>query len=239
MFVGFRMKYSEYILIANGEATTVRTIRRRPVSERWANPEEIINVPVCPWDRPEHRQEAGVRPMGARRERNHELDEAPFPKPPAGAGPSERVYLKQSDFDARGLTQGCPGCRAIREGMRAQGHSAVCRARMEELLQATAKGQQRLQEAERRARETAGERASQTNQAPVCRQTSRSREPHQCKSQRRHCRGRCCKCEQLSVQGVSLKMLATRSQVVSLKMQLQTPRCQEGPELYERRNLSL
>ena len=154
------MKYSEYILIANGEATTARTIRRRPVSERWANPEEIINVPVCPWDRPEHRQEAGVRPMGARRERKHELDEAPFPKPPAGAGPSERVYLKQSDFDARGLTKGCTVCRAIREGMRAQGHSAVSRARIEELLQATAKGQQRLQEAERRARDTAGERAA-------------------------------------------------------------------------------
>ena len=29
IFVGFRMKSSEYILIANGEATTARTIRRR------------------------------------------------------------------------------------------------------------------------------------------------------------------------------------------------------------------
>ena len=54
IFVGFRMKSSAYILIANGEATTAPTIRRRPVSERWANPEEIINVPVWPWDRPGH-----------------------------------------------------------------------------------------------------------------------------------------------------------------------------------------
>ena len=132
----------------------------------WTNPEEIVNIPVWPWDLPGHRQAAAVRPMGERRDRNHEPDEALLPKPPAEAGPSKRVYLKQSDFDAHGLTQGCPGCRAMREGIRAQGHSAICRARMEELLRGTAKGQQRLEEAERRTRD--GRRAGrQTNQAPV------------------------------------------------------------------------
>ena len=151
-FVGFWMKSSEYILIANGEATTARTIRRRPVPERWTNPEEIVNIPVWPWDRPGHRQAAAVRPMGERRDRNHEPDEALLPKPPAEAGPSKRVYPKQSDFDAHGLTQRCPRCRAMGEGIRAQGHSAICRARMEELLRETAKGQQRLEEAERRTR---------------------------------------------------------------------------------------
>ena len=119
IFVGFRMMSSEYILFANGEAITARTIRRKLVS-RWANLEEIINVLVWPWDRLGHRQEAAVRPMGGRRERNPELDEAHLPKPPAGAEPSRRVYLKQSDFDAHGLTKGCPGCRAMREGIRAR-----------------------------------------------------------------------------------------------------------------------
>ena len=42
--------------------------------------------------------------------------------------------------------------RRMREGTRAQGHSAVCRERMEELLRRTAKSQQRLDEAERRTR---------------------------------------------------------------------------------------
>ena len=55
------------------------------------------------------RQAAAARPMGERRDRNHEPDEALLPKPPAEAGPSKRVYLKQSDFDAHGLTQGVPG----------------------------------------------------------------------------------------------------------------------------------
>ena len=113
IFVGFRMKSSEYILIANGEATTARTTRRKQVSEKWANPEEIINVPVWPWDRLGHRQAAAVRPVGERRERNTKLDEALLPKPPADTGPSKRVYLKQSDFDAHGMTQGCPGCRTM------------------------------------------------------------------------------------------------------------------------------
>ena len=44
--------------------------------------------------------------MGERRDRNHEPDEALLAKPPAGAGPSKRVNLQQSDFDAHGLTQG-------------------------------------------------------------------------------------------------------------------------------------
>ena len=63
-------------------------------------------------------------------------------------------------LERHGLSQVCPGCRATREGIRAQGHSAICRARMEELLRGTAKGQQRLEEAERRSRDTAGERAA-------------------------------------------------------------------------------
>ena len=110
------------------------------MSERWANPEEIISVLVCPWDRPGHRQEAAVRPVGERRGLSHELDEAPFPKPPAEAGPLKREYLNKSDFDAHGLTHWCPGCRAMREGTRAQGYPAVFCARVEELLQGTAKG---------------------------------------------------------------------------------------------------
>ena len=70
------------------------------------------------------------------------------------------MNLKQSEFDAHGLTQGCPWCRAMREGIRAQGRLVVCRERLEELLQGRAKGRQRLQEAERRTRDTACERTA-------------------------------------------------------------------------------
>ena len=83
--------------------------------------------------------------MGERRDRNPELDEALL-QPPAGAGPSKRVYLKRSDIDAHGLARRHTRARSLR--------------RREELLQGTAKGRQRLQEAERRTRDTAGERAA-------------------------------------------------------------------------------
>ena len=227
IFVGFRMKSSEYILIANGEATTARTIRRSPVPERWTNPEEIVNIPVWPWDRPGHWQAAAVRPMGERRDRNHEPDEALLPKPPAEAGPSKRVYLKQSDFDAHGLTQGCPGCRAMREGIRAQGHSAICRARMEELLRGTAKGQQRLEEAERRTRDTAGERAAKRIKLQFA---NRPADPVSSSSASRSdaTAGSDAASASNVVAGVSLKMLETLSQGVPLQMQLKTPQCREG-----------
>ena len=153
-FVGFRMKSSEYILIANGEATTARTIRRRPVPERWTNPEEIVSTP---WDRLGHRQPAAVRPMGERRDRNHEPDEALLPKPPAEAGPPKRVYLKQSDFDAHGLTQGVKS-NARRHTSTRSLSDMPCKNGTK-LLRGP-KGQQRLEEAERRTRDTAGERAA-------------------------------------------------------------------------------
>ena len=43
----------------------------------------------------------------------------------------------------------------MRDGIRAQGHSEVCRGGMQELLQGSAKGQQRLEQVERRTRDTA------------------------------------------------------------------------------------
>ena len=104
IFVGFQLKFSEYILFASGEAITARTIRRRFVSERSATLRRLSAFQSGPGTDFGHRQEAAVRPTGERRGGlNHELHEALLPKPPAEAGPSKRVYLKQFDFDAHGL----------------------------------------------------------------------------------------------------------------------------------------
>ena len=54
-------------------------------ARKMANYEEIISAPLWPCDRLGHRQEAPVRPMEERLGCNHELDEAPLPKPPAEA----------------------------------------------------------------------------------------------------------------------------------------------------------
>ena len=98
--------------------------------------------------------------MGERRGFNHEHDEALVPKPPPSAGPSKRVYLKQSDFDAHGLTQECPGAEQCEK---AHEHKVTQRYAAQEwknCLTEQAKGQQRLEEADRRTRDTAGERAA-------------------------------------------------------------------------------
>ena len=98
------------------------------------NPGETVNLPVCPWDRPGRRQEA----KGEGTDRDREPTEEILPKPPAGTGHAKEAHLKLSDFDAHGLTEGCPGCRAVRMGIRAQDLPAPCRARREELLQGSA-----------------------------------------------------------------------------------------------------
>ena len=100
----------------------------------------------------------------------------------------------------------------MREGTRAQGHSAICHARMEELPQGTAKGQQRLEEADRRTRNTAGERAAerikfQFVDRPFDPASSSSASPS----------------DAIAGGGVMLQVLAVSLQRVSLNMRLKTP----------------
>ena len=92
---------------------------------------------------------------------------------------------------------------------------------MEELLQGTAKGQQRLQEAERRTRDTAGERAAkriklQFADRPVnpasCSSANPASDAAVHAASERHC------------MGVMLQVLAMSLQGgVSLKIRLKTP----------------
>ena len=114
---------------------------------------------------------------------NHELDEAPLYRPPAEAGPSQRVEVRRTWLDQRG-------------------HSVARSARMEEVLQGTAIGPQRLEEAERRTRDTAGERAAERIKLRVA---DRPVDPA-CSSSAR-----------------ILQVLAMSLQGVSLKMRLKTP----------------
>ena len=159
------------------------------MSEKWADTEEIINVPVWPCDRPGHQQEAAVRPRRARRERNPDLDEAPLTKPPAVAAPSK------SDFEAPGLTPGALGAEQCEKAY--------------ELKVTQRFAAQRLQEAERRTRATAGERAAkriklQFSDRPINPESSnkcKSRELQQCKPQRRHCSGVMLQVLAMSLQG--------------------------------------
>ena len=122
----FRVKCSEYILIANGEAITARTIWRRLVPETLANPCHGTDL-----DTSKKRQ---FDPLESGVDATTNLTKHPFQSRLLKQDRRKSVYLKQCVLDAHGLTQGCPRCGAMREGIRAQGTSLVCRARTEELL---------------------------------------------------------------------------------------------------------
>ena len=110
-----RRQDSEFILVANGDAIPARTIRRRRVSGRC--------VSVWPWNRAGHRQE-GAWDSGVDATPNltkHHFLSRLLQQDRR----RESAHIGQSNFDASGLTQGCSGCRAMREGIRAQGHQAV------------------------------------------------------------------------------------------------------------------
>ena len=159
-FVGFQLKTGQYIVVANGEIVAARTIRRMPAEERWKDPEKVLDVGILPWDQPGRARSECVRPGGSRDQEGPAAASVPPPPPPAGSGHSRRVYLKHSDFLEHGLSESCPGCRAVKLGVRAQGHSAACRARMEDALSRTESGKRRLEIAVDRAREVVSEKAA-------------------------------------------------------------------------------
>ena len=158
-FVGFKLRTGEYVVITDGEAVAARTIKRMPEGDRWSEPEKILDVGVLPWDQPGRPRAEAVRPAGER-DREEKVVESHLPPPPAGTGHARRVYLKHGDFLEHGLSESCPGCRAIKLGIKAQGHSAACRARMEDALSRSESGKRRLDIAVDRTKDVIGEKAA-------------------------------------------------------------------------------
>ena len=74
------------------------------------------------------------------------------PETPAVAKPSlaRRVYIKASDYDDHGLTDGCPRCESIKRygpGRSTRPHSEMCRARIVAELMKTPEGKARIDSA--------------------------------------------------------------------------------------------
>eukprot|EP00971_Amphidinium_carterae_P097492 1929133-Amphidinium_carterae.1 len=70
----------------------------------------------------------------------------------AQSGP-RAVYIRRGkELAKHGLTPGCPGCEAVREGRVAVGHTAGCRKRIEDLMIEDEEGRARLELAVKRAK---------------------------------------------------------------------------------------
>ena len=64
-----------------------------------------------------------------------------------------RLRIRPEDVQDAGYTEGCAGCRAIREGGPSQNHNSRCRARIEAHLSQKSEGRERIRKAEERLNE--------------------------------------------------------------------------------------
>ncbi len=119
------------------------SIHRRPEEERW-NSEEIKECRGMPWDWRPNRQERMPSPMPVSMPEMKEPEVKPSTR---DSGP-RRLYVRKRDIDVSaggiGLTPGCPGCEAYAIDGPARSHSDECRRRVQEALEKTEAGQERV-----------------------------------------------------------------------------------------------
>ena len=73
-----------------------------------------------------------------------QIDPLPPPPAPFEGARVQRERIIKADIEAFGTIAGCPGCNAISSGKRAQAHPDSCRVRIEERLEMTPEGAERL-----------------------------------------------------------------------------------------------
>ena len=67
-----------------------------------------------------------------------------IPSAPSGTKTVYRMRLKKDDFLDNGFTEGCLGCKAILSGTGVRGHTEQCRKRMNDIIQKTSEGKERV-----------------------------------------------------------------------------------------------
>ncbi len=113
-FVGCRGMTGEYTVIGKQGALKSRTVRRRPLEERWSK-EEIENIKYTPWRVKDPAEE--TRTYGQARnpridvrvDRNIEMPELTAEDEERA---SRRVRITRAMLDENGYTDGCPGWTA-------------------------------------------------------------------------------------------------------------------------------
>ena len=119
----------EYIIGDPKGIWKTRTVRRRPDEEKWHR-DNLQLVGGVPWrlsvNDPKVDGEAlkmDVPEAGEMSTKDVEEDSWKLVAP-------RQLYLRKSDFDKHGFSQGCMGCRSLLRGTARQAHSEACRTRM-------------------------------------------------------------------------------------------------------------
>ena len=113
------------------------TLKRRP-REKAFIAEELLEIQITP---------AGMEKramLGASNEDDGEQEVVKLDRTEETLG-FKRLRINKEDFDEIGLTDGCPGCNAIRTDKPSQSHTESCRRRVERHLGESREGRERLE----------------------------------------------------------------------------------------------
>ena len=152
IFVGYSRTSNVYLVINEDGLQESRSIRRRPIDDRW-RPEDVAAIAVTPWSE-RVRVPAEVRLQAPREQSADDQDVAA----PAQV---RALRINQSDLDKFGYTGNCPQCDyIIRYGRARPGgkHSAQCRARIIDAIRGSDAGRERVDEHEARVDRAIAER---------------------------------------------------------------------------------
>ena len=138
-FVGMCKITGKYLLYANDKIQAVRTIALNLDGNKW-DAAIVEAVRALPWQLTAEKKEPEV----IFREQVDNAQNAADPQPRQ----VRKLYIKKSDLDAYGFTQGCRRCDhdlAYGYGRSSMGHSDACRNRIMKRLAETAAGRMRIE----------------------------------------------------------------------------------------------
>ena len=129
IWLGHIDESGETIIGTKDGCIKVRSVKRKPVEDRW-NYAELEQMQGTPWEPVPGHPEREIKSRviiqsGSVEDPPTRESEAPVPK---------RVYIKKRDVEKFGATAGCEGCKAAIRGGGVRPHTEECRARLEKAI---------------------------------------------------------------------------------------------------------
>ena len=155
IWVGVAKKSNEHIVVleGGGQALRCRTIKRRPVSDRWSS-KGIVEIKATPRrpnpkDPDEEDVQAETEPQ-VKEVKREERIERPEPIPPRELK-RRNFRITQKLLEKYGHSPNCEGCEAALGGRRPREHTADCRSRLEASMELDPEDSQRIRQRDERA----------------------------------------------------------------------------------------
>ena len=136
--MGVKTLFGEFIVGDGQGVWKTRTMRRRPLEERWDSGGASMVVGV-PWKTSEADENADGEELPPVIARTVTEEEKSAEKDVTDETAPRNFKISKDDLTQHGYTQGCPGCRSVLQGAAQKQHTGACRTRMEKAMQDNAK----------------------------------------------------------------------------------------------------